>query len=158
MSYLKDLKVEKNPEVKNDLILDGTQSIALGAIAGGVQYECFYPMAPSTGLGTFLTQQASKFGLIVDQSEDEISVINKALGASYAGARSLVTTSGGGFALMTEAYQSCGNVGIAYCCCSRATPGSCDWNAYQNNSRRLTISPSCRCRFLPQNYICTWMY
>ncbi|MHA1110223.1 MAG: 2-oxoacid:acceptor oxidoreductase subunit alpha [Promethearchaeota archaeon] len=107
---LKDFEVKKDPNVENDLILDGTQSIALGAIAGGVQYECFYPMAPSTGLGTFLAQQAEKLGLIVDQSEDEISVINKALGASYAGARSLVTTSGGGFALMTEALSLAGQM------------------------------------------------
>ncbi|TFG20615.1 MAG: 2-oxoacid:acceptor oxidoreductase subunit alpha [Promethearchaeota archaeon] len=105
---LKKFYMNKNPEIKNDLILDGTESIALGAIAGGVQYECFYPMAPSTGIGTFLAQQASKFGLIVDMSEDEISVINKALGASYAGARSLVTTSGGGFSLMTEAISLAG--------------------------------------------------
>ncbi len=109
-SYLSNFKVKKNPGVKNDLILDGTQSIALGAIAGGVQDQCFYPMAPSTGLGTFLAQQASKFGMIIDQSEDEISVINKALGASYAGARSLVTTSGGGFALMTEAISLAGQM------------------------------------------------
>ncbi len=108
--FLKDFEIKKNHEISNDLILDGTQAIALGAIAGGVNFECFYPMAPSTGLGTFLAQQALKFGMIVDQSEDEISVINKALGASYAGARSLVTTSGGGFALMTEALSLAGQM------------------------------------------------
>jgi 2-oxoglutarate/2-oxoacid ferredoxin oxidoreductase subunit alpha len=37
------------------------------------------------------------------QAEDEISVINSALGASFTGTRSMVGTSGGGFALMTEA-------------------------------------------------------
>ena len=94
--------ITKNVDVKDDYILDGTQAIALGAIAGGVNYVTFYPMAPSTGIGTFLAQHGPDFSIIVDQSEDEISVINKALGASYVGARALVSTSGGGFSLMGE--------------------------------------------------------
>ncbi|MBN2154516.1 MAG: 2-oxoacid:acceptor oxidoreductase subunit alpha [Candidatus Lokiarchaeota archaeon] len=105
---LKNFEITKNPQIINDLILDGTQAIGLGAIAGGCNYETFYPMAPSTGIGTFLAQNALKFGIIVDQSEDEISVINKALGASFAGARSLVTTSGGGFSLMSEGISLAG--------------------------------------------------
>ncbi len=101
-------KIEKNLEVKNDYILDGTQAIALGAIAGGCNFACFYPMAPSTGIGTFLAQHALEFGMIIDQTEDEISAINKTLGASYAGARSFVSTSGGGFSLMTEGVSLAG--------------------------------------------------
>ncbi|MFW9928585.1 MAG: 2-oxoacid:acceptor oxidoreductase subunit alpha [Candidatus Thorarchaeota archaeon] len=96
------ISIKTNEDVINDYIIDGTQAIALGAIAGGVNYVTFYPMAPSTGIGTFLAQQGTEFSIIVDQSEDEISVINKALGASYAGARALVSTSGGGFSLMGE--------------------------------------------------------
>jgi len=65
-------------------------------------------MAPSTGIGTFLAQHALDFGMIVDQSEDEISVINKTLGASYAGARAFVSTSGGGFSLMGEGVSLAG--------------------------------------------------
>jgi 2-oxoglutarate ferredoxin oxidoreductase subunit alpha len=101
-------KIEKNLEIKDDYILDGTQAIALGAIAGGCNFACFYPMAPSTGIGTFLAQHALEFGMIVDQTEDEISAINKSLGASYAGARSFVSTSGGGFSLMTEGVSLAG--------------------------------------------------
>jgi len=101
-------EIEKNPEIVNDFILDGTQAIALGAIAGGCNFACFYPMAPSTGIGTFLAQHALEFGMIVDQTEDEISAINKTLGASYAGARSFVSTSGGGFSLMTEGVSLAG--------------------------------------------------
>jgi 2-oxoglutarate ferredoxin oxidoreductase subunit alpha len=100
LARVKSIKV--NEDVVNDYIINGTQAIALGAIAGGVNYVTFYPMAPSTGIGTFLAQQGPEFSIIVDQSEDEISVINKALGASYAGARALVSTSGGGFSLMSE--------------------------------------------------------
>jgi 2-oxoglutarate ferredoxin oxidoreductase subunit alpha len=101
-------EIEKNPEISDDYILDGTQAIALGAIAGGCNFACFYPMAPSTGIGTFLAQHALEFEMIVDQTEDEISAINKTLGASYAGARSFVSTSGGGFSLMTEGVSLAG--------------------------------------------------
>ena len=100
--------IKANEDVINDYIIDGTQAIALGAIAGGVNYVTFYPMAPSTGIGTFLAQHSPEFSIIVDQSEDEISVINKALGASYAGARALVSTSGGGFSLMGEGVSLAG--------------------------------------------------
>jgi 2-oxoglutarate ferredoxin oxidoreductase subunit alpha len=101
-------EILKNEEIKNNYILDGTQAIALGAIAGGCNFVCFYPMAPSTGIGTFLAQHALEFDMIVDQTEDEISAINKTLGASYAGARSFVSTSGGGFSLMTEGVSLAG--------------------------------------------------
>ncbi|MHA2121049.1 MAG: 2-oxoacid:acceptor oxidoreductase subunit alpha [Promethearchaeota archaeon] len=101
-------EIKKNSELVNDYILTGTQAIALGAIAGGCNFACFYPMAPSTGIGTFLAQHALEFGMIVDQTEDEISAINKTLGASYAGARSFVSTSGGGFSLMTEGVSLAG--------------------------------------------------
>ena len=104
----KEFEIEKSPEVVNDYIIDGTQAIGLGAIAGGCNFACFYPMAPSTGIGTFLAQHALDFSMIVDQSEDELSVINKALGASYAGARAFVSTAGGGFSLMSEGVSLAG--------------------------------------------------
>ncbi len=107
-NLLHRIKIKKNQEIKNDYILTGTEAIGLGAIAGGCNFACFYPMAPSTGIGTFLAQHALDFNMIVDQSEDEISVINKTLGASYAGARSFISTSGGGFSLMTEGVSLAG--------------------------------------------------
>ncbi|MHA2182861.1 MAG: 2-oxoacid:acceptor oxidoreductase subunit alpha [Promethearchaeota archaeon] len=100
--------IKKNLDLVDDYIINGTQAIALGAIAGGCNFACFYPMAPSTGIGTFLAQHALEFEMIVDQTEDEISAINKTLGASYAGARSFVSTSGGGFSLMTEGVSLAG--------------------------------------------------
>ena len=105
---LREFEIERVPEVVNDYIINGTQAIGLGAIAGGCNFACFYPMAPSTGIGTFLAQHALDFSIIVDQSEDEISVINKALGASYAGARAFVSTAGGGFSLMSEGVSLAG--------------------------------------------------
>jgi 2-oxoglutarate ferredoxin oxidoreductase subunit alpha len=107
-TFTKEFEIEKTPEVMDDYIIDGTQAIGLGAIAGGCNFVCFYPMAPSTGIGTFLAQHALEFDMIVDQSEDELSVINKALGASYAGARAFVSTAGGGFSLMSEGVSLAG--------------------------------------------------
>ncbi len=96
------IKLERAQEAITDYLLSGERAIALGAIAGGCNYCTFYPMSPSTGIPTFLSHHDLEFSIIVDQSEDEISVMNKAIGASYAGARAMVSTSGGGFALMIE--------------------------------------------------------
>ncbi|MHA1947250.1 MAG: 2-oxoacid:acceptor oxidoreductase subunit alpha [Candidatus Hodarchaeales archaeon] len=103
-----EIKLSKQPSVSSELFMTGRDAIALGAIAGGCNYVVFYPMAPSTGIGTFLAQNRLDFGIISDQTEDEISAVNKAFGAWYAGGRALVTTSGGGFALMTEGISLAG--------------------------------------------------
>ena len=95
-------------EVKEHLLLTGADAIGLGAIAGGCNFMASYPMSPSTGVLTFLSQHAKEFGLVIDQTEDEISAMNKSIGAWYAGARAMVTTSGGGFALMTEGVSLAG--------------------------------------------------
>ncbi len=82
--------------------MNGTEGAALGAIAAGCKFLSAYPMTPGTGVMTFMAANALKHNIVVEQAEDEIAAINMAIGASYAGARSLVTTSGGGFALMQE--------------------------------------------------------
>jgi 2-oxoglutarate ferredoxin oxidoreductase subunit alpha len=94
--------------VKNNFVLSGTESIGLGAIDGGCNFISSYPMSPSTGVLVFLSQQSNAFDIIAEQAEDEISAINMALGAWYAGARGMVTTSGGGFALMAEGLSLAG--------------------------------------------------
>ena len=93
---------------RRDLHLTGTEAIALGAMAGGCNFVSSYPMSPSTGVLAFLAQHGRDFGIIVEQAEDEISAANMVLGAWYAGARGFATTSGGGFALMTEAVSLAG--------------------------------------------------
>ena len=99
------------PKQQNtDMVLNGTQAIGLGALAGGCNFISSYPMSPSTGVLTFLSQQSNDFDIIVEQAEDEISAINMALGAWYAGARAMVTTSGGGYALMTEGVSLAGMI------------------------------------------------
>ncbi|AIF69081.1 2-oxoacid:ferredoxin oxidoreductase subunit alpha [Palaeococcus pacificus DY20341] len=102
------ISVAKKEEVKDEILLSGAEAVALGALAGGMNFLSFYPMSPSTGVAVFLAQHAEDFDIIVEQVEDEISAINMALGAWFAGARGMVTTSGGGFALMTEAISLAG--------------------------------------------------
>jgi 2-oxoglutarate ferredoxin oxidoreductase subunit alpha len=89
-------------------MLSGAEAVGLGALAGGLRFICSYPMSPSTGVLAFLAGQASRFGLVVEQAEDEISAVNMGLGAWFTGARSMVTTSGGGLALMSEGISLAG--------------------------------------------------
>jgi 2-oxoglutarate ferredoxin oxidoreductase subunit alpha len=84
------------------MMMNGNEAIAFGAISAGLRFYSFYPMTPATTIGQTLAAYAGKIGLIVEQAEDEIAAINMAVGASFAGASSMVGTSGGGFALMVE--------------------------------------------------------
>lgn len=87
---------------------DGNEALAFGALLGGCQFMAGYPMTPSTSIMTYVSAAAVELPVHFEQAEDEISAINSALGASYAGLRSMVATSGGGFALMTEAVSLAG--------------------------------------------------
>ncbi len=89
-------------DTREEMILNGGEAVSLGAIAGGCRLISSYPMTPSTPVLTFLAQHGTGFDIVAEQTEDEIAAINMALGAWYAGARSMVSTSGGGFALMVE--------------------------------------------------------
>ncbi len=83
-------------------LITGNETIAMGALVGGCNFFCAYPMTPSTSIFHYLEAHQKKADIVAHQAEDEISVINTALGASFAGARVMVATSGGGFALMNE--------------------------------------------------------
>jgi 2-oxoglutarate ferredoxin oxidoreductase subunit alpha len=96
------VELATDASVKDELFLAGSDAIGIGALNAGCDFVSSYPMSPSTGVLTFLAQHRKEFGIIVEQAEDEIAAVNMALGAWYAGARALVTTSGGGFALMNE--------------------------------------------------------
>ena len=84
----------------------GNEAIAMGGAAAGVKFYCAYPMSPSTGVLHWMAQNARELGIMVRQVEDEIGVANMAIGAAHAGCRAMCATSGGGFALMTEAVGS----------------------------------------------------
>ncbi len=83
-------------------VLTGNMALAMGGAAAGVKFYCAYPMSPSTGVLHWMAAHARKAGIMVRQVEDEIGVINMAIGAAHAGVRAMCATSGGGFALMTE--------------------------------------------------------
>ncbi|HPJ25268.1 MAG TPA: 2-oxoacid:acceptor oxidoreductase subunit alpha [Synergistaceae bacterium] len=102
------LSLASGGDLSRRVAFDGAHGISLGALAGGCSFCCGYPMSPATGVLTFMIQQGERFGVAAEQVEDEIAAINMAVGASYAGARSMVTTSGGGFALMTEGFSLAG--------------------------------------------------
>lgn len=92
-----------------NILINGNDALALGAVAGGVSFYAGYPMTPSTGVISYLVQNSEETGVFFEQAEDEIAAINMSLGASYAGARAMTGSSGGGLSLMTE---SLGLVGM----------------------------------------------
>jgi 2-oxoglutarate/2-oxoacid ferredoxin oxidoreductase subunit alpha len=98
-------KAFPNPLPKTEkryAVLSGNIAMAMGGAAAGVKFYCAYPMSPSTGVLHWMAAHARKAGIMVRQVEDEIGVINMAIGAAHAGVRSMCATSGGGFALMSE--------------------------------------------------------
>lgn len=102
------IEITQHPEVAGESLLSGAEAVGIGALAGGCNFLSSYPMSPSTNVLTYLAEKVNEFDIIVEQAEDEISALNMVIGASYAGARGMVTTSGGGFALMTEAVSLAG--------------------------------------------------
>ncbi|MEN3044806.1 MAG: 2-oxoacid:acceptor oxidoreductase subunit alpha [Candidatus Hydrothermales bacterium] len=87
----------------NRYYLSGNEAVALGAIASGCRFFSAYPITPSTEVLEFLAKYLPKYGGVTIQCEDEISSINMAIGASFAGLRAMTATSGPGMDLKTEA-------------------------------------------------------
>lgn len=107
---LAEVKLKVDSASPNDnILIDGNDALGLGAVAGGLSFYAGYPMAPSTGVISSLVQHSHETGIFFEQAEDEIAAINMSLGASFAGARAMTGSSGGGLSLMTE---SLGLVGI----------------------------------------------
>ncbi len=104
----KEFVISGRKDIENFVFMNGAEAVGFGALAGGCNMMSSYPMSPATGVLTFLAQNAKKCEILVDQATDEIGAINSTLGAWYAGARGMVTTSGGGFCLMTEAVSLSG--------------------------------------------------
>ncbi len=90
------------------LLMTGNDAFSLGAAAADCRYYAAYPMTPTSAVLAILAGWQTKTGMVVRHSEDEIAVINSALGASFSGVRAAVGTSGGGFALMVEAVSMAG--------------------------------------------------
>lgn len=84
------------------VLIAGNEALALGVISAGCKFYTAYPMSPSTGIMNTVADYAGRYGIIVEQAEDEIAAVNMAVGAAFAGVRAMTGTSGGGFALMCE--------------------------------------------------------
>lgn len=84
------------------MTLTGNDAICMGAFKAGMKFIAIYPMTPTHNIMTYMAAHKADYGVAMVQPEDEIAGINMAIGASYAGARSMVATAGGGFSLMVE--------------------------------------------------------
>lgn len=113
----------KPPGEEKLLLINGTQAIAFGAVTAGCRFYSAYPMTPSTGIMVYLAGKLAEHNIIVEQAEDEISAINMVLGASYAGVRAMTSTSGGGYALMTEGLSLAGMTETPVVICEMQRPG-----------------------------------
>ncbi len=103
----------KDPVMQTEqLFLNGSQGISMGAIKSGLDIYYAYPMTPATGVLTELAQKQQEKHILALELENEISVVNAAIGSGMTGAKVMVGTSGGGFDLMTETISLSGIAGI----------------------------------------------
>jgi 2-oxoglutarate ferredoxin oxidoreductase subunit alpha len=106
--------------------VDGNTALAMGGAAAGVRFYCAYPMSPSSGVLHWMASHGRQLGIMVRQVEDELGVINMAVGAAHTGVRAMCATSGGGFALMTEALGAAAMMEVPVVCINvqRAGPAT----------------------------------
>ena len=107
-------------------LMSGSEGIAKGFVDSKADLYIAYPMTPATPVMHILAKNQVKNNLLVFQPENEIAVANSALGASFAGAKVMVGTSGGGYDLMTEAIsmQGMAELPLVVYLASRAGPGT----------------------------------
>ncbi len=107
-------------------VWSGNDAIAMGGAAAGVKFYAAYPMSPASGVLHWMASNARNLGIMVRQVEDEIGVSNMVIGAAHTGARSMCATSGGGFALMTEAVGAASmmEIPVVYVNVQRAGPST----------------------------------
>jgi len=102
--------IEKMGQTQGKIIIDGNAACGMGAVFAGVTVVAWYPITPSTSLIEATTDLLKKFRVTpegkatfaVVQAEDELAAIGMVLGAGWAGARSMTSTSGPGISLMAE--------------------------------------------------------
>jgi len=103
-------RVERMNKTEGTFLIDGNTASALGAIFGGVQFIAWYPITPATSLAdelneflpVYRTDADGKHTYAIIQAEDELAAIGMVVGAGWAGARSMTSTSGPGLSLMAE--------------------------------------------------------
>jgi 2-oxoglutarate ferredoxin oxidoreductase subunit alpha len=98
----------KKRQYSQKLFISGDEAIAFGALAAGCRFFAAYPICPASEIWQWLAKVFLRYNGLVIQTEDEIAAINMALGASYAGARAMTSTSGPGASLMMEGFSLAG--------------------------------------------------
>ncbi len=101
-------KLKAKPGDHRKIVLTGNDAIGVGAIKTGCNFYAGYPMTPISSLMPFFASHAKDYAIVFRHAADEIEAINLAIGASYAGARAMTASSGGGYALMVEALGMAG--------------------------------------------------
>jgi len=119
-------KISRGQAASNSILATGNEAAAFGFLVGGGRFFVGYPITPATDIMEWLTPRLPKFGGVVKQAEDELAVINMGIGAAYAGARTMVATSGPGQSLMTEGIGHSGQaeVPIVIIQCQRVGPST----------------------------------
>jgi 2-oxoglutarate ferredoxin oxidoreductase subunit alpha len=100
------LDIEKGP-AQSIPLMTGNEAIALGAVAAGLDLYIAYPMTPASSILHYLAAHEEEFGIVTYHPENEIAAVISAIGGAFAGARTMVGSSGGGFALMAEGVSLC---------------------------------------------------
>lgn len=85
------------------LFMIGNDAIALGALAGGCRFMAAYPITPASEIMEYLIKKLPAYGGTVIQTEDEIAAVTMAIGANYAGVRTITASAGPGLSLKMEA-------------------------------------------------------
>ncbi len=119
-------QLNATPVATRTPLMTGNDGVSLGIAAAGCQLYVAYPMSPSSSILHNLAAWATATGMVVRQPEDEIAGIHVAIGAMFAGTRAAIATSGGGFALMTEAVALSAMTETPLVCivCSRPGPAT----------------------------------
>ncbi len=89
-------------ETRKQIMIKGTQAVAIAKLKAGVGIQTYYPISPATDESVYLEEQQSDYNLLVLQTEDEVSAVDAAVMAAHGGVRASTSTSGPGFALMPE--------------------------------------------------------
>jgi 2-oxoglutarate/2-oxoacid ferredoxin oxidoreductase subunit alpha len=113
-------------DAHDQILTTGNQAVALGFVVGGGRFFAGYPITPATEVMEYLQRYLPAFGGVVRQAEDELAAVNMILGAAYAGARVMSSTSGPGLSLMTEGIGQAGTaeIPIVIADCQRVGPST----------------------------------
>ena len=122
-AHAKQMRPPQQVRENKQILLTGNHAVAMGAIACGVQYFSAYPMTPTSEILSTLASQQKNYPLVVKHVEDEISAVNQAIGASYAGVRAMTASATGGFALMVEGVSLAGVTEVPLVICVGQRPG-----------------------------------